>query len=54
MVKELILGQVEIDMLGSGKMIKDMVRGHISMQMEEPKHNITDLRTIKLEFFIPI
>ena len=33
---------MEKDMLGSGEMMKDMVKGHISMQMEDPKHYISD------------
>ena len=51
MVKELIFMQMEINMLASGEMIKNMVKGRIFTKMEEPKQNITDLRT-NLNFYI--
>jgi len=50
MVKELIFIQMEIDMLASGKIMKNMVVAHISMQMEEVKYNITDLIITNLYF----
>ena len=45
MAKEHLLGRMEIDLLGSGEMTKDMERELISMQMEAAKNNIFDLKS---------
>ena len=41
-VKELIFGQMEINMLASGEMVKNMVKVPSYMQMEELKNKIGD------------
>ena len=52
MVKELLFGQMEIDMLGSGKIIKNMVKVLSYMQMEELKNNIGDLISTNFNSYI--
>ena len=43
MVKVPLFMQMEIDMLVSGEMVKNMVKVPLFMQMEELKNNIGDL-----------
>ena len=52
MVKEHIFIQMEIDMLVSGEMVKNMVKVPIYMQMEELKKNIGDLIVTNFNSYI--
>ena len=52
MAKELIFTEMNLDMLGLGEMVKDMVEELLSMQMEEQKQHITDLIFTNMNSYI--